>query len=79
MWIPRNSRYSRAQSAIKKGSFGLRTESRNTPPYLYDFDFGNYEIQFVNAAYRLETTIIPAPGVLALGLPAAVFAGRRRR
>jgi len=49
------------------------------PPYLYDFDFGNYEIQFVNAAYRLETTIIPAPGVLALGLPAAVFAGRRRR
>ncbi|MFB3430719.1 MAG: hypothetical protein ABL309_07355 [Phycisphaerales bacterium] len=50
-----------------------------SPPFLYEFDFGNYEIQFVNAAYRLETTIIPAPGVLALGLPAIAFAGRRRR
>ncbi|XHC25751.1 hypothetical protein ABWH91_16285 [Phycisphaerales bacterium ac7] len=49
------------------------------PPFLYDFDFGNYDIQFVNAAYRLETSIIPAPGVLALGLPAMVFGARRRR
>lgn len=48
-------------------------------PHLWDFDFGNYEIQFVNAAYRLETTTIPAPGVLALGVPIAMFAGRRRR
>jgi len=49
------------------------------PPYQYDFDFGTYDIQFVNAAYRLETTIIPAPGVLALGLPVVAFVGRRRR
>jgi hypothetical protein len=48
-------------------------------PFEYDFDFGNYDIQFVNAAYRLETTIIPAPGVLALGLPVVAFVGRRRR
>jgi hypothetical protein len=48
-------------------------------PFEYDFDFGNYEIQFVNAAYRLETTIIPAPGVLALALPMFALAGRRRR
>ncbi len=49
------------------------------PPLGYDFDFGNYEIQFVNAAYRLETTTIPAPGVLAIGVPVMAFAGRRRR
>ncbi len=49
------------------------------PPYQYGFDFGNYDIQFVNAAYRLEASIIPAPGVLALGLTVAACAGRRRR
>lgn len=49
------------------------------PPYQYDFDFGNYDVQFVNAAYRLETVTLPTPGVLALGLPVMAFAGRRRR
>lgn len=54
------------------------TDQPSHPPYEWDFDFGNYDIQFVNAAYRLETTIIPAPGVLALGVPAVLMLRRRR-
>ena len=47
------------------------------PPNIYDFEFGTYEIQYVNAAYRLVTTTIPAPASAAL-LPLATLAATAR-
>ena len=69
------------QSSIgdEEGFVWPATSEPYEPPNQINFDFGNYDIQFVNAAYRLETSIIPAPGVLALGLPVIVFGARRRR